>query len=130
MSLTVDGIWKAGVWASTAWADGVWQEGSAPVVVPAATTGGGSSSKKKGRKYPRRAMIRGILYTVNSLDEELQLLQAALDRAEYQDAVSVEPETIKPVQAIRKRIKKVESERQKWLAKLRAADEEILLLFH
>lgn len=73
-------------------------------------------------------MIRGALYTVQSLDEELSLLQAALDRTEYQDAVSVEPETAKPVQAIRKRIKKVESERAKWLRELRAADEELLIL--
>lgn len=126
MSLTVDGTWLAGVWNTTVWADGVWLEGAVAPTAP--TTGGGSSRKKKGRKYPRRAMIRGVLYTVQSLDEELQLLQAALDRAEYQDAVSVEPETAKPVQAIRRRIKQVESERAKWLRELRAADEELLIL--
>ena len=125
MSLTVDGTWQAGVWASTVWADGVWREGA---TAPATPTTGGGSKKKKGRKYPRKVMVRGALYTVRNLDEELSLLQAALDRAEYQDAVSVEPETAKPVQAIRRRIKQVESERAKWLRELRAADEELLIL--
>ena len=130
MSLTVDGVWKAGVWASTVWASGVWYEPGAVPPPATPTTGGGSSKKKKGRKYPRKVMVRGALYTVRNLEEELQLLQAALDRAEYQDAISVQVETAKPVQSIRRRIKKVESERQKWLAKLRQADEEIILLLH
>jgi hypothetical protein len=75
-------------------------------------------------------MVQGILYTVRSLEEEMALVQAMLDRAEYQDAVSVESSTAEPVKALRRRLKRVESEHQKWLAKLRAADEEILLLWH
>lgn len=129
MSLTVDGVWKAGVWASTVWADGVWREGAAPSV-DTPTTGGGSSKKKKSRKYPRRVMVRGILATVRNLEEEMALVQAMLDRAEYQDAISAELSTAEPVKALKRRLKKVESEHQKWLAKLRQADEEILLLLH
>jgi hypothetical protein len=74
-------------------------------------------------------MVQGILYTVRNLEEEMALVQAMLDRAEYQDAVTPGP-TAEPVKVLRRRLKKVESEHQKWLAKLRAADEEILLLLH
>lgn len=129
MSLSIDGVWKSGVWAQTVWADGVWYEGP-PAPPPTTTTVGGGGRKRKSRKYPRRAMVQGILYTVRSLEEEMALVQAMLDRAEYQDAVSAEPATAEPVKALRRRLKRVESEHQKWLAKLRAADEEILLLLH
>ena len=73
-------------------------------------------------------MIRGVLYTVQSLDEEYRLLQALLDRAEYQDATSVELSTAETVKVLKRRIKRVASERDKWLAKLRAEDEELLIL--
>ncbi len=129
MSLSIDGVWKVGVWAQTVWADGVWYEGP-PAPPPTTTTVGGGGRKRKSRKYPRRAMVQGILYTVRSLEEEMALVQAMLDRAEYQDAVSVEASTAEPVKVLRRRLKRVESEHQKWLAKLRAADEEILLLLH
>lgn len=128
MSLSVDGFWKAGFWSQTFWANGFWYEGA---VAPAAsTTVAGGGRKRKPRTYPRRAMVQGILYTVHSLEEEMALVQAMLDRAEYQDAVSVEASTAEPVRVLRRRLKRVASEHQKWLAKLRAADEEILLLLH
>lgn len=92
---------------------------------PATTSTGGG---RKRRKYPRKAMIRGVLYHVQSLDEEYRLLQALLDRAEYQDAVSTEAVTAEPVKVLKRRIKRVASEREKWLAKLRADDEELLIL--
>jgi hypothetical protein len=129
VSLSIDGFWKAGFWTQTFWADGFWYEGD-PVAPPASTTVAGGGRKRKSRKYPRRAMVQGILYTVRSLEEEMALVQAMLDRAEYQDAVSVEASAAEPVKVLRRRLKKVASEREKWLAKLRQADEEILLLLH
>ena len=75
-------------------------------------------------------MVRGILATVRNLEEEMALVQAMLDRAEYHDAVSVEVATAEPVKALKRRLKRVESERDKWLAKLRQADEELILLLH
>lgn len=100
-------------------------------VTPAATptiVAGGFSKRRK--PYPRKVMVRGTVYTVRSWAEELSLLQAALDRAEYQDAVSVAPETAKPVEVIKRRLKRVESEHQRWLKRLREADEELLILLH
>lgn len=127
MSLSIDGFWKSGFWSQTFWADGFWYEGAVtPPATPTPVAGGFS----KRKPYPRKVMVRGQVYTVRSWAEELSLLQAALDRAEYQDAASVSPETAKPVQAIRRRLKRVESAHQKWLKRLREADEELLILLH
>lgn len=91
-----------------------------------ATTGGGRS-KRKGRRYPRRVMLRGVTHVVRSWDEELSLLQAALDRVEYHAAVEQTPELVKAAPVVRRRLKKVESARDKWLSDLRRADEELLI---
>lgn len=127
MSLSIDGFWKAGFWSTTFWADGFWYEGD-PAPPPATTsTGGGGKSKR----YPRRVMLRGRLYTVRNPREERELLQAALDRAKTLAAIA-EPQEAADAKrtALRfaKRTKAVEREESQWLARLRQIDEELLLL--
>lgn len=126
MSLSVDGVWKAGVWATTCWADGVWREGDPPAPVATTTSGGG-----KSKRYPRRVMLRGRLYTVRNPREERELLQAALDRAKTLAAIAEPQEAAEAKRtALRfaKRAKAVEREESQWLARLRQIDEELLLL--
>jgi len=128
MSLTVDGFWKAGFWSTTFWADGFWYEG-APVPPPAATTSGGGGRK---RKYPRRVMAYGKLYTVRNPDEERQLLQALVDRAKTLAAISPEPDEVaavrRRIRTIERRVKAVDDSEAQWLRRLREIDEELLLL--
>lgn len=112
----------ASTWADSwgaSWLDS-WARSAPAVVTPTVTTGGGR------KRYPKRVMVKGRLYTVKSWDEELQLLQASIDRIEYQSAIENLPESI--AQPIRKRLKKVESEHQKWVKQMRAIDDELLLL--
>lgn len=128
MSLSIDGVWKAGVWATTVWADGVWYEGPPAPAATTTTTGGGKSR----RKYPRRIMAHGKLYTVRNPEEERQLLQALMDRAKTLAAVSPEPTEIaavrKRIRAIERRVKAVDDSEAQWLRRLREIDEELLLL--
>lgn len=75
-------------------------------------------------------MVRGQMFTVRNWEEELSLLQAALDRAQYQAAVTPSIELEKPIPRLQRRLKKVESERDRWLKRLKQADEELILLLH
>lgn len=104
--------------------------GGGPAVEPppATTTGGGKSR----RKYPRRVMAHGKLYTVRNPEEERQLLQALMDRAKTLAAVSAEPEEVaqvrRRIKTIERRVKAVDDSEAQWLRRLREIDEELLLL--
>ena len=128
MSLSIDGFWKAGFWSTTFWADGFWYEGAPPAPAATTTTGGGKSR----RKYPRRIMAHGKLYTVRNPEEERQLLLALMDRAKTLAAVSAEPEEIaavrRRIKTIERRVKAVDDSEAQWLRRLREIDEELLLL--
>ncbi len=101
--------------------------GGGVYVPPETATTGGGRSKRKGRRYPRKVQLRGRMYTVRSWDEELSLLQALVDRAEYTAAVEASPIEEKAAVRLKRRLKKVESERDKWLKNLRRTDEELLI---
>lgn len=118
----------ASTWGSSwgnSWLE-TWGGATAPAVTTP-TTGGGKSKRKK---WPKKVMVHGRLYTVRNREEEISLLQAALDRAQYQAAVTPSLELEKPIPRLQKRLKKVESERDRWLKRLKQADEELILLLH
>jgi hypothetical protein len=84
--------------------------------------------------YPRRVMIFGKLYTVNSVYEERALLervraqeQATLERLAEQASPKVEKATYR-IKQVKNRINRID-QRDDYRAVLRKWDEEILTLF-
>ena len=109
------------------------------VVVEETTEGGGKSKRRKAlerRKYPRWVVINGQRYRVNSPEEERQLLQAMLDRAQEQvqqaeDAGKEPPKQAKKqARLLARRIEKAEDAEAAWLRRLREMDEELIILLH
>lgn len=114
----------------------IGDSGVAPPVTPAVTTAGGASSKARG-KYPRRVYVDGQLITVRSADEERDLLRALHDKARAVLAQAEQAESQPAIEAAHKRVVKiarrieaVASREDIWLERLRAADEELLILLH
>jgi len=102
--------------------------------VPVTTKAGGIGHKKKS-KYPKRVYVNGKVYTVRTVAEERRLLeelaaqnreQAAILKA-LGDEVSAKRAEKKAV-AVQARVDTVAIAHEKWLAKLRQDDEELLLL--
>ena len=98
--------------------------------------GGGRGSKKAKSKYPRRVVIDGVIYWVNSAAEERALLakyQAKVEADALMLAVSDAPEEavkrakvrVKRAQA---RIEAVDTREDEWLQRLRDEDEDILMV--
>ena len=101
-----------------------------------APTGGGRGSKKAKGKYPRKIVIDGVVYYVNSAAEERRLLaqhQAKVEADALMLAVSDAPETVVKkarvkVKRAAARLEAVDTREADWLQRLRDEDEEILMV--
>lgn len=108
-------------------------ESGVVVTEESTTTGGGK--KRKRTKYPRRVMLGGFLYWVNSPEEERQLLAAMAERAREQAKIAEalgdkELGTTIRKRAIRveKRIEAVDTRESDWISRLLEEDEELLVM--
>lgn len=105
----------------------------------AALTGGGKGAKQyaRRRKYPRRVMVDGVLYVVNSPMEEASLLARLLaEKQEEAQAIEADAGTVPArkravIRRIENRLENVADEVDAWRAQLEAWDAQILpLLLH
>ncbi len=101
------------------------------VTAEAVTTGGGTSKRKRRGRYPRWVQVDGNRHLVHSAEEERQLLTAFLDRAK--DALKAAPPAEKQkarvrVQKLETRVEAVQSREESWLDRLKAEDDELILL--
>lgn len=98
----------------------------------------GKRGKGGKRKYPRRIVIEGRVYTVKSAEEERELLRQWQERVEAEalrlalegaPKQTVAKARVKVVRAQR-RVEEADNRESEWIARLMDEDEEILLLLH
>ena len=105
----------------------------------AVAPGAGSGAKQYAkRKYPRKVVIDGRAYTVQSAAEERELLRAYRDRLEA-DALRLALEE-SPKRAVaqakvrviraQRRLEEVDDREDAWMRRLRDEDEELLIILH
>ncbi len=94
----------------------------------AVALGGGRGRKK----YPRRVLIGDRLFRVANAEEERRLLREYLAslkaKAERPQTEVARRKVLVKVRRTERRIESVDKRADEWLARLRAEDEEILLL--
>lgn len=110
-----------------------------PVVEDVAPPGGGRGGKKRRTsRYPRRVSIDGVLYWVNSAEEERRLLEeyrARLEREALELALEDAPKAkvakarMKVVR-VQRRVEAVDDRDAAWLDYLREEDEIIISAIH
>ena len=123
------------LYGGIAWGEAVEPEPEAPT----APDGGGRGAKQYAkRKYPRKVVIDGRAYTVQSAAEERELLRAYRDRLEA-DALRLALEEA-PKRAVaqakvrviraQRRLDEVDDREDAWMRRLRDEDEELLIILH